>query len=263
MPDIVFASKDALPEELHPFLKEADGGKFVINLVPNEKLKEFRETNITVSRERDTLKQTLEKVNAIFPEFDPEKVTTEVTELRGIAKRVKDGSLKENSQIEDALKARTDEMKRSYEDQLKAAGVTLKSTGDENTALKLRIQRQAVRQAILAVAHDEKSGVQSSAIDDIVQRAYGVFAVDDDEKLTPKQGDAVLYGANGTTPMTPFEWVASLKDKSQHLFKQSNGGGGVGDPARKFGGFSVDEIQKMSPEEKLRVANEQNRPRGY
>jgi hypothetical protein len=266
MPDIVFPKLEDLPEELRSFAKAADAGGFVINLVANDKLKEFRENNIAVSKERDDLKAVVSQVHALFPEFNAEKVTAELTELRGTHKRVKDGTLKESTAIEAALAERTQNMKADYEGQINARAAEAKAAKDRNTILESRIKTQAIRQTILGAVMDEKAGVQSSAIEDIVQRALGVFSVEGDgERVIPKSGDAIIYGSDGTSPMSPAEWVESLKGKSPHLFKQSTGGGGNlnGGGDKRFGGFSTEEIAKMSPEEKIRIANEAVRPRGF
>jgi hypothetical protein len=74
MPDILFPSKRWLcPKNCVPSPRTpSDGNGVVINLVPNDRLKEFRDTNIKVVQERDDLKAFQETVVKVFPEFDPE-----------------------------------------------------------------------------------------------------------------------------------------------------------------------------------------------
>lgn len=262
MPDILFSSAEDLPEELRPFAKETDGGKIVINLVPNDRLKEFRDNNVKIVQERDDLKSRVTGYETVLPNFDPTKTPAELAELRAIAKRVKDGELTESKAIEEALQDRTKELRKSLEDQLAARGKALSDAEKARQLAEAKIKQQAVKIAMRDAINDPKAGVVPSAVDDIVQRALTTFAVDDDEKLVPKQGGAVLYGSDGVTPMTPLEWLGTLKDTSPHLFKQSNGGGnGVGE--QKFNGFSKSEIEKMSPEQKLAMANEASKPKGY
>lgn len=265
MPDMLFPSKDALPEELRPFAKDAaDGNGVVVNLVPNERLKEFRENNIKIVQERDDLKTFQDKVTKVFPEFDPDTVTTELTELRGIAKRVKDGDLTENKAIEEAIAERTKEMKKTYEDQLRSAAEARRNSEAAKSQLEMRLKRQTVRQAVLGVTLDEKVGVASSAVEDIVSRAYNVFQVGDDgETMVPKKGDTVLYGSDGTTAMSVTEWVQSLKDTSPHLFRSSNGGGNSATENKAFAGFTKAEFDKLSPEDKIAAANQVRKPKGY
>lgn len=262
MPDIVFNTRDELPEELREFAKDAEGGKVIVNLVANEKLKEFRDNNVKVVKERDDLAKELAPFKKIFPEFDENKVVGELNELRTIAKRVKDGDLKESKAVEEALAERTKEMRKGLEDQLSERGKALKAAQDKALAAEQRVKEQAVKIAVRDAISNPNSGVVQSAVQDIIQRAMTVFVVEDDEKVIPKQGGAVLYGQDGVTAMSPLEWLGTLKEQSPHLFKQSNGGGGnVGE--KKFGGFSAEDVSKMTPEQKLALANEQNKPKGY
>lgn len=262
MPDILFSSAEDLPEELRPFAKEAEGGKIVINLVPNERLKEFRDNNVKIVQERDDLKTRLADIETVLPNFDKAKTPAELAELRSIQKRVKDGELTESKAIEEALQERTKELRKSLEDQLAARGKALTDAEKARQLAESKIKQQAVKIAMRDAINDPKAGVVPSAVDDIIQRALSTFTVDDEEKLTPKQGGAVLYGADGVTPMSPLEWLGTLKDTSPHLFKQSNGGG-TGAAEQKFNGFSKAEFEKLSPEQKIAAHNEANKPKGY
>lgn len=267
MPDIIFPALDQLPEELRPFAKEVEGGSgVVINLVPNEKLKEFRENNIAVSKERDALAAFKAQVSSVFPEFEPTTVQTELEELRRTAQLVKDGTLKESKDIETVVSDRTKSMKEKYEEAQARLTTSAKQAETRAQHLETKLKQQAIKQAVVQAALDEKAGVHPHAINDIVNRAYGVFHVEGDgERIVPKVGDAVLYGSDGTTAMTVQEWIASLKDSSAHLFKQSVGGGGTGQQ-QSFGGFgkvSQTEFDKMTPDQRLALANEAAKPRGY
>jgi hypothetical protein len=264
MPDIIFPALDAIPEELRPFAKDVEGGNgVVINLVPNDKLKEFRENNIKVSKERDEYAAFKATVSSIFPEFDPSSVQKELDELRKTAQLVKDGTLKESRDVETEVSERTKSMKEKYEVETNRLTTLTKTAEARAQHLETRLRNQAIKQAVVQAAMDEKSGVHPHAINDIVNRAYGVFQVEGDgERIIPKVGDAVMYGSDGTTAMAVGEWIASLKDTSSHLFRQSTGGGGAGNSGEKvFGGFSAQEVAKMSPEEKIRLGNELTRPR--
>jgi len=262
MPDILFPNLEALPEELRASAKEVEGGGgYVINLVPNERLQEFRTNNITVSKQRDELDAIVKQVKQIFPDFEPTKVEEELKALRVTAARVKDGSLTENKAIEETLAERTKIMKGLYEEQITTKAAEAKAAAARAAFVEEKMRVQAIRQAVLTAALDPKSGVSPSAIEDIVYRANSVFKVEDDgARVTPKIGETTLYGADGTTPMTPVEWVQSLKERNPHLFQQSNGGGGnFGGGGKNFGGFTADQISKLTPEEKIALANESRR----
>lgn len=265
MPDIIFPNLDALPEELRPFAKDVEGGNggVVVNLVANDKLREFRENNIKVSKERDDLSAFKAGVSAIFPEFDGLAIQAELEDLRKTSQLVKDGTLKESKDIDNVVGERTKQMKGEYDQRIAEARNAQKLAEQGRQVVETKLRNQIVKQAIVTAAMDERAGVHPDAIDDIVSRAYSVFQVEGDDRLVPKVGDSVLYGSDGTTAMSVGEWITSLKERSRHLFRQSNGGGGAGAGGeRSFGGFTPKEVEKMSPEQKLALANEMQRPKG-
>lgn len=263
MPDIIFPTLDALPEELRPFAKDVEGGSgVVINLVANDKLREFRENNIKVSKERDELAVFKANVSTVFPEFDPVSIQSELDDLRKTSQLVKDGTLQASKDIDNVVADRTKSMKDKYDSEVAQARAAQKAAELKQSHYEAKLKQQAVKQAVVTAALDERAGVHPHAIDDIVNRAFSVFQVEGDgERIIPKVGESVLYGSDGTTAMTVSEWIASLKDKSAHLFKQSTGGGGAGSE-KSFGGFTAQEFEKLTPEQKIAHANELNRPKG-
>jgi hypothetical protein len=261
MPDIFYSTKEEAPEGLRESLKDTGDGKFVVSVVPKVKLDEFRENNVNLSKERDTLKTVRDAVAKLFgEEFDLEKAGLEVSELRSIAQQVKDGKLTTKTDVEQEVLNRVGQMKTGFEEQIKTHATEAANWKTKYSAENQRYKRTLIDRAVLDVILDEKSGVNPSAKDDILSRAYGVWHVEDGDspKMTPKSGDAILYGADGASPMSPHEWVVSLREKSPHLFRQSAGGGAGGQEGgalKQFGGMSQSEFNKLTPLQKLEIAN--------
>lgn len=255
MPDIFFATQDEIPEELRGAAKAGEDGRFAVNVVLKEKLDEFRNTNIGLRKEFDGVKAFKDAIADVVGE-DPVAFKTSFAELQQIAQRVKDGQLVENKGLEEAVAERTKEMKRSLETQLATVSAKAQTLETTNKDLETRLRRTIIGNKISAAALDEKLGVQKSAVEDIAALAEQVFTIEDDGTLVPKKGGATLYGSDGITPMTPAEWISSLKESKPHLFQSSTGGGGTGGD-KKFGGFSVADVAKMTPQQKLELANSQ------
>lgn len=253
MPDIFFDTLDAVPAELREFAKE-DAGKVVVNVVPKVKLDEFRETNINVSKERDALKGTVTKFVSILGIEDPEAAATQVQELRSVQSRVKAGELVENKGLDEAVAERTKQMRESFETEIQAKARETNAWKDQATSATKALQRNKIDGEVTRAVLSEQSGANHSALADIMQRAYSVFTVSDDGKLIPKNGDAIIYGGDGSTPMSPAEWLGKLREEAPYFFKQSTGGGAGGGDKRN-GGFTAEELAKMSPEQKLRLVN--------
>jgi hypothetical protein len=104
-----------------------------------------------------------------------------------------------------------------------------------------------------------KQGVIPEAVDDVVLRAKGVYAIDEKGVPVPKGSDGkVIYGKDGTAPMSVEEWLASLKTTAKHLFQGARGSGaGGGD-----GGGGRGDTSKMTPAQKISagLTNSANMP---
>jgi hypothetical protein len=263
MPDIFFDSIEALPEEWRSLAKQDETTKkFSINLNLNSKVTEFRDTNISVSRERDELKAAYAKVAGIVGD-DATKFTTELAELRTTAQKVKDGSLKAPGDIEKAVSERTNVMRGDYEDRLKALQGKVTEEAQARAELNTKFKNSVRNTEIAAVVLGANSAARPEALDLFQQAAAGVFEVDDNGQLVAKVNGKVIYGSNGVDPMSPKEWLDKSLTERPYLNKASNGGGaGGGSGGKLLGGLSVEQINAMSPSARIAWANKQTQNRG-
>ncbi|MCA1800048.1 MAG: hypothetical protein LC687_05470 [Actinobacteria bacterium] len=182
-----------------------DNGKYVLDVegaVPKDKLDEFRNNNIELNNQ-------LSK----FKNVDPAKYSS----LLELETKVKDSQLVEAGKIDEAVENRVSSLKDEYSRQVE------ESKG-EVSKLRGLLQQKALTSEIGAQA--SKAGVVDSAFDDVALRAKGVFSVDDEGNLVPLDGKGnVIYGKNGTDPMSVQEWMKGLAKSAPHLFKGSQGGG--------------------------------------
>lgn len=202
---------DDIPESVRPFYSEGDG-KFYLQVdgvVPKSRHDEFRENNISLLKENDTLKATLDT----FGDLTPEKLK----ELKQIAES-KAGGLDEK-QIEDLVNdrvvKRTQKMHEDHETAIKAEREG--RTAAESLVSTLLIDNGATQAAV-------SGGVRDSAIPDVVGRARSVFKVTEG-KAVPYENGEVVYGKDGQTPLTMQEWLAERVKDCPHWFKEPKGGG--------------------------------------
>lgn len=254
MPDIFYDTLDLVPDGLKEFAKEADG-KVAVSVVAKSKLDEFRDNNIKVVKERDDMAAALTKAKTILGTEDFDAAAATLTELRTVAQRVKDGELVANTSLDDALKQRTEQMRQSYETEVQTKAKEAAEWRNKFSQTDTKLRQTYIDRAVTDVVLDESIGVHPKAVRDILGRAYDVYSVSDDGKLTPKRGEAVLYGADGVTPMSPKEWVLSLREEAPYFFKGSNGGGSSGADGQTINGMTAAEIAKLPPEQRLAIAN--------
>jgi hypothetical protein len=254
MPILTYDSLDAVPEGLREVAK-TEGDKVTVNVVPQAKLEEFRDKNIELLKERDALKGQVDTLAPLVGE-DVEAFNTELTELRATAQRVKDGQLTEGRKVEEEILRRTDDMRKTLEEQVRGAQ---KETGAWKTRaeqLDGTLKRTLVTSTIKDAAIDPEAGVLPGAIGDILRRAHDVWRAGDDGKVLAYQGDLQLYGADGGSPLTPKEWIAKLKEETPHYFKGTQGGGATGGTeTRGAHGKTAQEVKALSASERLALAN--------
>lgn len=249
MPKFTFAKLEDIDEALRGEAKQV-GDKFEIELVSAS----FRQKNIDVSKERDQLQAVVNAFKSAIGE-DPNAVATELTELRQVNQQVKDGKLKATGDIEAEVARRTEAVKSELTSQIKAQSDRAADFEGKYTASEQKRRTMIVRQAIASVVMDPANGANPAALADFEARGLNVFRVKDDDSLVAMHGDAVIYGTDGATPMSPKEWLGKVLKDSPYLAKGSSGGGAGGDNNGKgMYGTGIDEKtwNSMTPADRLR-----------
>lgn len=259
MPILEFDTAELIPEGLKDGAKKTELGKFTVNVVLETKLAEFRDNNVALSKERDGLKQVVDKITPLIGDGKKlEDFLTEVNELKAMSQKVSDGKLKTTDEIEAEVTKRTAQMREGYDRQL-ADEAKKRATAEEKATISDRKFKQSlIDRCITDAVLNEKSGVEPHALPDILNRSYGVFHVEDSGNVVPRDGEAaVIYGADGATPMTALEWLQTLKDRAPHFFKGSAGGGANGNKGKTdYAGMSREDFNKLPALTRLAMANE-------
>lgn len=178
-----------------------DGDNYFLQangMSPKSKVDEFRNSNIKLKE-------------------SAEAQTATITDLTSKLKIANEGSSEEkvSALVETAIGKRT---KTMQEDHDKTVSTLTKERDTANGSLSKMLVGDAVsREAIAA-------GVQDTALDDVLTRANKVFKVVDG-KATPYDGEDVIYGKDGSTPLTVKDWLAGQAVSAPHLFKPSDGSG--------------------------------------
>jgi hypothetical protein len=256
MPEIIFDSQDSVPEPFRP-IAEAKDGKFVIDVAPAKEVKEFRDRNIELSRERDDHQSFMARLLADV-ELDPanyDEFVTTFQDLKQTKALVEDGKLVKDTSLDEALEKRTREMKREHENLVNSLKTTSNNLESENKSLKSKLSKAQVDREFITAINSPKSGALPEAADTILMFAYDTWRPNEDGVLIGyDRENKIMYGADGSTPMTPIEWLAKLREDKPFLFKQSEGGGSGG--GKGAGGLSAQDLQKMTPTERMNYARQ-------
>ena len=213
-----YAKAEEIPAELKPFYVERDCAW----LLDSERNEELRQTNITVMKERDALLKRFEGI-------DPD----EVRKLADEKRKLEEAAQLKAGEFEKVLAARVKEI----EDK-KFAPMQARAEAAEKRLAVVMID-DAVRDAAL------KRGVIPSALPDVMARARGALRLVDGQ-VRVYDGENLLMGKDGVTPMISAEWVDALASSAPHLFQANAGGGAAGSGSRGAGGSQVNPWSKAT-----------------
>jgi len=122
--------------------------------------------------------------------------------------------------FEEAIAKRTEKMRRDHESQIAALQADIKKFTDQATSLQSQLGDTLINAAIAQTA--PKTGIRSTAINDLTRRAKDVWKVEDG-KLVPYKDGTIYYGKTGGKPIEVEEWIASLTSEAPHLFEPNRG----------------------------------------
>lgn len=257
-----FKTVEEAPEDLREFLKETTEGDeklFTVTMVAKNRLDQFRDNNTNLAKKVEGLDVFQAKLKPLIPEGKTEEdLINEVKELRAVAQQVKDGKIKGSDQIEVEVNNRTEAMKRAHDETVQnlTREVHKWKTSAESTDQKYK--QSVLDMAVSIAAGDAAIGVNPKALPHILSAARGVFVVDENGKMLPKDaGGNTIWGEDGATPMTISEWLKKLRSTDEYFFLGSNGGGagGGGGEGKGLGGMTPSEIAKLTPRQKIDLAN--------
>jgi hypothetical protein len=147
------------------------------------------------------------------------------------AKLIAEGKMSE------VIDKRTERLRADYDKKLTAEAETRAKAEAKAAKLAQRTLAGALRDAAI------KTGALPEAMDDIVLRAGTTWQLNDDGEPVAMNGDEVVLGKDGRTPLSPIEWAESLRETAPHLWPRAQGtnapGSAPGTAARKpTGNFS-------------------------
>jgi hypothetical protein len=192
-------------------------GKFVLKRLEDVEGIVFSSEVEGLARKRDELlaeKKALEAQVRKYKGLDPAKYQEAMDRLRQIDEK----KLLDEGEVDKVVEQRLQARKAEWDEE--KAALT-----EENAKLKELQTKLIIEDAVRAACVE--AGAKPSAFEDFILRAKAVFVVDE-AGPGPKRDGQVVYGKDGTTPMTVAEWVETLRKPAPHLFDTSSGGGAPG-----------------------------------
>lgn len=202
-------SLEGLDDGIKGLYKEVEG-KYQLDVegaAPKQKLNEFRENNVNLLKELDTVKSKLNKLDG----FDIDAFNNFVKNQQD----TKEQQLIKAGKIDELVEHRSEAMKNKYENDLK-------SLNDKFSLVSNKLQSTLIDGELAKVA--ASIGVKPTAIDDVLLRGKQLFTLTEDGNVVAKVGDQVRFNSENK-PYNISDFMGELSKSAPHLFAESSGGG--------------------------------------
>ena len=176
-------------------------------LVPKAKVDEFRNNNIKLKTENEDLQKRADILGDMTQ-----------AEFLALKKKAEGGDLSEEEKaalIETEVGKRIVKLNETNEATVTDLRTKLSSSDSKLSKVLIDTELKSIGIAM---------GVKPEAVTDFITRGRSVFKMVDG-KAVPMEGEDILFGKDGLTPLSMKDWSTGLASDAPHLFKESGGAG--------------------------------------
>ncbi|UXO93736.1 minor structural protein [Pseudanabaena phage Pan1] len=176
--------------------------------------------------EKKSLQQKLEEMSKTWEGLDPQAVRTIMSRLEND----EEAKLLAEGKTDVVIERRTERLKADHQKQLEKLQQALSGRDQELETTRGQVKKLMVEGNLRQAAAE--LGLIPSAVEDALSRAMSIFRVSDDGKLIAEENGATVYGKDGKNPLTPAEWLETMKERAPHWFPAPSGAGAGGGSGR-------------------------------
>jgi prefoldin subunit 5 len=232
-----------MPEENQNLSDETEGGgqidpnkpevKSLIEQAVKEATSGLAANRDEILTEKKTLQQKLDEMSKQWEGLDPQAVRNIMQRLEGD----EEAKLLAEGKTDAVIEKRTERLKADHQKQLEKLEQSRGTLQEQLEAAQGQVKKLMVEGSLRQAAAE--LGVIPSAIEDALFRAMGVFTVREDGKLVAEENGSTVYSKDGKNPMTPAEWLETMKEKAPHWFPAPSGGGAAGGLGGRGGSHTI------------------------
>lgn len=186
-----------------------------------------------VLAEKKQLQEQFQQLQEQWKGLDPEQVRTIMQRLEGD----EETKLLAEGKTDEVIERRTQRLKADYEKQIQSASEKAQTLEQAVTERDERIKGLMIEGSLRQAASE--LGVVPSAVEDALTRAKTVFNFDEEGNLVATENGTTMYGKDGKTPISPAEWLETMKEKAPHWFPAPSGGGASGGGRGRGGAMTI------------------------
>lgn len=227
------------------------------------KIAELQAENERMRKHQEKLLDETKSAKAALKAFegiDPDKIK----QMMKTIESSEEAKLLAEGKLDDVVNKRTEKIRLEFEEFKNSSKELIDQANKNAESFKNRYNSERISLSLRQAA--EKSGALPDAIDDIINRASGVFSIGEDNAIEARDKDGNLVTVKGK-PLDPVIFIEQLKDSAAHFWPASEGHGGSGkrfskntkNPFKKGPDYNLTEqakLRKSDPElaEQLKAA---------
>lgn len=194
--------------------------------------------------EKIKLQQKIDELNSQWDGLDPQQVKAVMSRMQND----EETRLIAEGKIDEVLSRRTEALKGDFQKRIEAADGIREQLESKLLSAESDIKRLVLDSEIRRSASD--IGILPTAIDDALYRAKDIFSIGENNSVIAKDNDgSVKLGKDGKNPLSPAEWIESMKEQAPHWFQMNQGGGSNGGSGRgSITGFTITREQARNPQ---------------
>lgn len=214
-------SIESVPEAARGFYKEVDG-KFTLDVDGYEDPVGLKSA---LEKERLAAKTALQKEREAIKNANAwqalGKSPAEIEQIIAKQREFEEQQMISKGEGDKIHAMRTEAMKADYEKRLAETKALAEKNANQVKAFQGRVLDESLRAAI------SDAGLHKFAVDDAVLVGRTIFGLSDDASPVAMGADGEpVLGKDGKTPLTPTEWLESMKEKKPHWWPANASGGG-------------------------------------
>ena len=215
--------------------------KAAIQSAVDDAVKGLKDKNAELIQDKKQLKDELGSLKAKVDGLDLDAIKVLIDK----SSQDEESKLIAEGKIEEVIQKRTEKMRQEHDKQLKAE----KERADKAESYAGKFKQSVVKGQI-AQAFSGVGGL-AEATDDITLLGLSQFGLDENGNAVMIDANGeIIIGKDGSNPVTPKEWVESLRENKPYFWPKAEGGGslGSGKSTKKWSDYTESERASLARE---------------
>jgi hypothetical protein len=207
---------EKLPKDVQSAYVEKDG-KYLLDIEGDEDVSGLKSALDKERNGRKAAEKLYKELKEQFEGLDPDVIKDIMSKFD----TDEDAKLIKAGKIDEVVQRRVEMMRKEMEKEFKKRDDATAKEKARADKFSSRVLENHIRQAAT------KAGIHQHAVDDAIFRGRSMFSLNEEgDAIVLDEGGNVKMGKDGKTPLSPVEWLESMKESAPHWYPSGSSGGG-------------------------------------